>query len=201
MITFVNRNLEPYRGYHIFMRSLPNILKRRPEAHVLLVGGDDLSYGVKPNPEQYRPKSWRTIFAEEVRPAIAEADWNRVHFLGRIPYQQFVALLQLSTVHVYLTYPFVLSWSLLEAMSIGCAIVASDTAPVRDAITDEHTGRLVDFFDHQALSSSICELLDDPDARARLGQAAREFAITNYDLQYHCLPMQLEWVKQLAQAP
>ena len=201
VITFVNRNLEPYRGYHIFMRALPDILKRRPEAHVLLVGADGVSYGVQPNTQQYGEKSWRTVFAEEVRPAIAEADWNRVHFLGSVPYQQFVALLQLSTVHVYLTYPFVLSWSLLEAMSIGCAIVASDTAPVRDAITDDHTGRLVDFFDHQALSSSICELLDDPDARARLGQAAREFAITNYDLQYHCLPMQLEWVKQLAQAP
>ena len=200
MITFVNRNLEPYRGYHIFMRALPDILKRRPEAHVLLIGGDDVSYGVKPNPAQYGTKSWRTIFAEEVRPAIAEADWNRVHFLGRIPYQQFMALLQLSTVHIYLTYPFVLSWRLLEAMSIGCAIVTGDTAPVRDAIEDGRSGRLVDFFNRQALSSSICELLDDPYAGACLGQAARELAIAHYDLQSQCLPGQLEWVQQLAQA-
>jgi glycosyltransferase involved in cell wall biosynthesis len=197
VITFVNRNLEPYRGYHIFMRALPAILKRRPDAHVLLVGGDGVSYGSKPNPEKYGVKSWRDIFVEEVRPAIAEADWQRVHFLGHIPYAVYLQLLQLSTVHVYLTYPFVLSWSLLEAMSIGCAIVASDTAPVQEAIEDGRTGRLVDFFDHQALSSSICELLNDPDTRTRFGHAARDFAIAHYDLQSHCLPKQLDWVAQL----
>ena len=198
VITFVNRNLEPCRGYHTFMRALPSILKRRPEAHVLLVGGDGVSYDAPPNPDHYGAKTWRDIFAEEVRPAIAEADWKRVYFLGLIPYQHFVPLLQLSRVHVYLTYPFVLSWSLLEAMSIGCAIVASDTSPVREAIEDGRTGRLVDFFDHQALSNSICELLDDPAARERLGQAARDFAIAHYDLQSICLPRQLEWVNQLA---
>ena len=197
VITFVNRNLEPYRGYHIFMRALPAILKRRPDAHVLLVGADGVSYGSKPNPEQYGEKSWRDIFVEEVRPAIADSDWQRVHFLGQLPYVAYLQLLQLSTVHVYLTYPFVLSWSLLEAMSMGCAIVASDTAPVREAIEDGSTGRLVDFFDHQALASSICELLDDPAARSRLGHTAREFAIAHYDLQSHCLPKQLDWVAQL----
>jgi len=125
VITFVNRNLEPYRGYHVFMRALPAILRRRPKARVFLVGGNDVSYGARPDPARYGGKrTWREIFFEEVRPQLPDADWARVHFLGHIPYPQFVALLQLSSVHVYLTYPCVLSWSLLEAMSVGCAIVA-----------------------------------------------------------------------------
>ena len=108
-----------------------------------------------------------------MQPAIAPADWARVHFLGNLPYTDFVALLQVSTVHVYLTYPFVLSWSLLEAMSAGCAIVASDTAPLREAIEHDRTGRLVDFFDVAGLRDAVCALLEDPAARAQLGAAAR----------------------------
>lgn len=195
VITFVNRNLEPYRGYHIFMRALPEILKRRPNARVLIVGGDDVSYGARPEGE----RKWKDIFASEVRPQISDADWARVHFLGHIPYQHFIPLLQLSTVHVYLTYPFVLSWSLLEAMSIGCAIVAGDTQPLREAIRHDDTGRLVDFFDIPGLAREVCALLDDPAARARLGANARTFAQANYDLKTVCLPRQLQWVERLAE--
>lgn len=193
IITFVNRNLEPYRGYHIFMRALPELLKRRPNARVLIVGGDDISYGARPE----NGKSWKDIFANEVRPLITDADWRRVHFLGNIPYQFFIGLLQVSTVHVYLTYPFVLSWSLLEAMSAGCTIVASDTQPLHEAITHDVTGRLVNFFDAPRLTNEVCSLLDDPTARQRLGQSARAFAQQHYDLQTSCLPAQLAWVEQL----
>ena len=192
-ITFVNRNLEPYRGYHIFMRALPELLKRRPRARVLLVGADDVSYGARPEDG----KKWKDIFAAEVRPQISDADWARVHFLGHVSYQHFIPMLQLSTVHVYLTYPFVLSWSLLEAMSVGCAIVASNTQPLHEAIHHDETGRLVDFFDVAALTAEVCALLDDPAARARLGTAAREFAKSTYDLQTVCLPRQLKWVESL----
>ena len=193
VITFVNRNLEPYRGYHIFMRALPALLKKRPNAIVLIVGGDDVSYGARPDDG----KKWKDIFIDEIRPAISIADWHRVHFLGTIPYESFIPLLQLSTVHVYLTYPFVLSWSLLEAMSVGCAIVASDTQPLREAIAHDKTGRLVDFFNHQALAKEICQLLDNAKLRAKLGKNARAFAIKHYDLQTICLPNQLAWVNQL----
>jgi glycosyltransferase involved in cell wall biosynthesis len=124
-----------------------------------------------------------------------------VHFLGNLPYEQFVPLLQLSSVHVYFTYPFVLSWSLLEAMSIGCAIVASNTAPLREAIEHDATGRLVDFFDAPGLADSVTRLLADPAARQRLGAQARAFAQANFDLRQVCLPRQLDWVQGLLNGP
>lgn len=197
IITFVNRNLEPYRGYHCFMRALPEILKRRPKARVLIVGGDDVSYGVRPDVARYGSPKWKDVFAAEVRAQISDADWSRVHFLGSIPYQSFIPLLQLSTVHVYLTYPFVLSWSLLEAMSVGCAIVASNTQPLREAIVHNETGRLVEFFDVAGLAEEVCALLGDPAARQQLGTQARKFAQAHYDLQTVCLPQQLAWVQAL----
>lgn len=193
VITFVNRNLEPYRGYHIFMRALPRLLKERPKARVLIVGGDEVSYGARP-PDG---KSWKQIFIDEVRSQISDEDWARVHFLGRIPYEQFLQLLQVSRVHVYLTYPFVLSWSLLEAMSCEAAIVASDTGPVREVITHDETGRLVDFFDENAIISEICALMDDAETRQRLGRNARKLARERYDLQSICLPHQLDWVSHV----
>lgn len=197
VITFVSRNLEPYRGYHTFMRALPQLLKERSSARVLLVGADDVSYGARPDAAKYGAAKWKDIFANEVRGQISDDDWQRVHFLGHVPYQYFIPLLQLSTVHVYLTYPFVLSWSLLEAMSAGCAIVASDTQPLREAIVHNETGNLVNFFDPAALAQSVCELLKNPAKRIRLGANARAFAQANYDLQTICLPKQLAWVEQV----
>lgn len=197
VITFVNRNLEPYRGYHIFMRALPDLLKQRPNVRILIVGGDDISYGARPDKTKYGEKSWKDIFIEEVRPQISDTDWQRIIFLGNLPYQHFIPLLQLSTVHVYLTYPFVLSWSLLEAMSVGCAIVASDTQPLHEAIKHNETGKLVNFFDHHALINEVVSLLERPEERERLGCNARQFAQQHYDLNSVCLPQQLKWVEQL----
>ena len=194
VITFVNRNLEPYRGYHVFMRALPRLLRDRPRARVLIVGGDGVSYGSRPP----GGGTWKQAFIDEVRGDIPDADWARVHFIGKLPYTRFAALLAVSRVHVYLTYPFVLSWSLLEAMSTGAAIVASDTAPVREAITDGETGRLVDFFDRDALVTEIAALLDDDAARAALGRAARAHVTARYDLETVCLPAQLAWIDRLA---
>ena len=152
---------------------------------------------MRPNENTYGTSKWKDVFINEVRAQISDLDWQRVHFLGHVPYQYFIPMLQLSTVHVYLTYPFVLSWSLLEAMSAGCAIVASDTQPLREAIVHNETGKLVDFFDASALANSVCELLNNAEERKRLGANARAFAQANYDLQSVCLPKQLAWVEQL----
>lgn len=197
VITFINRNLEPYRGYHVFMRALPDLLRRRPKAHVVVLGGDGTSYGSKPPKGQ----TWKQIFIDEVRGQIPTPHWNRVHFLGRVPYDRFLAMMQVSRVHVYLTYPFVLSWSLLEAMSAGAAIVASDTAPVREVMTEDETGWMVDFFDRQTLVDRISALLDDPETRTRLGATARSLVRDRYDLQSICLPQHLSWVEQLGASP
>lgn len=195
LITFVNRNLEPYRGYHVFIRALPALLRRRPAAHVVIVGGDKVSYGAAPPAGE----SWKQHFIDEVRPLIADHEWKRVHFLPHLPHDGFVKVLQLSTVHVYLTYPFVLSWSLLEAMSAGCAIVASDTAPVREVLTDHQNGVLTGFFDGTCLVDRVCALLDDQAERQRLGGNAREFVRNSIDLKRHALPRQLQWVASLLQ--
>ncbi|MBB3972269.1 glycosyltransferase [Hansschlegelia beijingensis] len=191
VITFVNRQLEPYRGYHVFMRALPAILARRPQAQVVIVGGDGVSYGRRA-PEG---KTWKDIFLGEVRDRL---DLSRVHFVGNIPKPEFIAMLQVSSCHVYLTYPFVLSWSLIEAMAAECLIVASGTPPVREVIEDGVTGRLFDFFDVAGLSERVIETLADREQFAQLGRAARVVAVENYDLARVCLPRQVALIDDLA---
>lgn len=193
VITFVNRNLEPYRGYHTFMRALPELLARRPKAMVLIIGGNEVSYGAAPP----GGKRWRDIFYDEVKGKMPPEALARIRFLGKIPYHHFISVLQLSSVHVYLTYPFVLSWSLLEAMSCGCAIVASDTPPLQEVIQPGENGYLVNFFDPQGLAERVSDLLAQPEERKRLGQAARQFAQAHYDLKAVCLPQQLQWIQAL----
>ncbi len=194
VITFVNRNLEPYRGYHVFMRALPKLLKERPNAHVLIVGADGVSYGKRPDGDT----TWKQIFIDEVKPNIDDNDWQRVHFIGTVPHNHFISLLQLSTVHVYLTYPFVASWSLLEAMSAGCAIVGSSTAPVEEFIEHDKHGLLTPFFDTDALIANVSKLLDDPQKRAQLGQEARKKVQYYYDLHSVCLPKLVKWIDFLS---
>lgn len=191
IITFVNRNLEPYRGYHQFIRALPELLRKRPKARVMIVGGQGVSYGALPPQGQ----TWREIFWNEIKDQI---DVSRVHFVGHMDYPDFVKLLQLSSVHVYLTYPFVLSWSLLEAMSVQCPIVASNTAPVLEVLEHERTALLVDFFQPAALVQAVCRLLDDKVLAIQLGRAARAHAVQHFDLHTVCLPKQMQWVLSLS---
>ncbi|MFY7924733.1 MAG: glycosyltransferase family 4 protein [Aquidulcibacter sp.] len=195
VITFVNRNLEPYRGYHIFMRALPEILERHPTAQVLIVGGDSVSYGAAP---PVGSPSWKQRFYDEVADRI---DRSRVHFLGNIPYQSFLGMLQVSAVHVYLTYPFVLSWSLLEAMATECLIVGSRTAPVMEVIEDGKDGVLVDFFDPSALAAAVLDGLARPDHFRAIRRAARQKIVERYDLATVCLPAQINLIDSVFQRP
>lgn len=190
VVTYVARNLEPHRGFPSFMRSLPSILSRRPNAHVLIVGGDETSYGPPlPNGQTYRQQ----MLAE-----LGEKfDLTHVHFLGKVPYSTFLAVLQISRVHVYLTYPFVLSWSMLEAMAAECLVVGSNTPPVQEVIRDGENGYLVDFFDPDAIAQRVIESLEDPQAQVPLRQQARRTIIEHYDLKTICLPKQLELLEAL----
>jgi len=194
VITYVSRNLEPYRGFHVFMRALPALLKARPHAQIIVVGGDDVSYGSKPASGD----SWRSVLTKEIEGSVSATDWQRVHFVGKLPYSKFIALLQVSTVHIYLTYPFVLSWSLLEAMSVGAAIIASDTAPVSEVIQHGECGQLINFFDIEGLVTQTCQLLDNPVQRQRMGNNAREHVRSKFDLRSVCLPKQLQWITSLS---
>ena len=190
VITFVNRNLEPHRGWHSFIRALPEIQRQRPQAITLIVGGDGVSYGRPP-----KEGSWKEHFLKEVKDTL---DMSRIHFVGNIGYGDFLSLLAISSVHVYLTYPFVLSWSLIEAMAMECLIVGSDTAPVREAIRHGENGLLVDFFDTKAMAVTVSEALANRSAFAALRQQARRDAVAGYDLRTICLPAQLRLVADVA---
>jgi glycosyltransferase involved in cell wall biosynthesis len=190
VVTFVNRNLEPYRGFHIFMRALPSILKSCPQAHVVLVGGDDVSYGRRPE----KAENWRQVMMKEVG---SKLDMNRVHFVGKLPYARYLQLLQVSSAHVYLTYPFVLSWSMLESMAAGCAVVASNTKPVTEVIQHGHDGLLVDFFDHKALAKTVAEVVNNGKDYVEMRQRARQTILERYDLMKVCLPQQLDLLNNL----
>ena len=180
VLTFVARNLEPVRGYHVFMRALPRILRERPNARVFIIGGDGVSYGAKPDEGGFRQR-----YLSEVA---SELDPKRVHFMGQVSRQVFLRMMQITRCHVYLTYPFVLSWSMLEAMSAGAPLVASRTAPVLDVVRDGENGRLVDFFDRDALADAVVDMLARPEAYDAMRQEARRTVVEHYDLRRVCLP-------------
>jgi glycosyltransferase involved in cell wall biosynthesis len=192
VLTYVARNLEPYRGFKILMQSLPSILSRRPKAEVIIVGGDDVSYGMRlPDGKTYR---------EEMLKELGDSlDLSRVHFLGRVPYATFLSVLQISRVHLYLTYPFVLSWSMLEAMSAGCLVVGSRTPPVEEVLRHRENGLLVDFFDTSAITDTLVDALSNPEAYRGLRERARRTIIEGYDLHTLALPAQLKLVREAAE--
>ncbi len=191
IITFVNRNLEPYRGWHSFARSIPIIQALRPNAHILIIGGDDVSYGSQPKDGI----SYKHRFINEIKDKV---DWSKVYFTGRVPYNQFVRILQLSSVHVYLTYPFVLSWSMIEAMSCGCLVIGSKTPPVEEVIQHEINGLLVDFFNPEEIALAVNMVLNHPDRMHKIREKARETVINKYDLKTICLPAHIKLINDLA---
>jgi glycosyltransferase involved in cell wall biosynthesis len=181
VVTYVARNLEPYRGFHIFMRALPQLMRRCKRAQVVIVGDDGVSYGAPPPPAS----TFRAMMLQELG---SKLDLTRVHFLGLIDYHAYLNLLQISSVHVYLTYPFVLSWSFIEAMACGCLIVGSATAPVLEVLRNGENGLTVDFFSHKQLANRIEAALEQGRKLDALRRGARETAVKHYDLNGLLLP-------------
>ena len=174
-ITFINRVFEPLRGFHVFMRTLPDFLARMPEAQVLIIGSESSQcYGPAPPAGM----SWKQVMLQELQ---GKLDLDRVHFAGRLTYEQLTQALSISAAHVYLTYPFVLSWSLLDAMACECLVIGSNTAPVRDVVTDGVNGLLVDFFDRAGLCERMAQACSDPSSYANIRSAARDTVVQHFD--------------------
>ncbi len=174
VITYVARNLEPYRGFHSFMRALQRVQQAHRHCHTIIVGGDDISYGSRPK----NAANWREKMLAEV-----SLDPTRTHFLGKVPYNAYRQILQVSAAHVYLTYPFVLSWSCLEAMASGCMLIGSRTAPVREVIEHGRNGWLVDFFDPVEMARTMVDALEAPQAMAPMRAQARIDVMNHYSFE------------------
>ena len=190
VVTFVSRNLEPCRGFHIFMRMLALLQQLRPNMRAIIVGRDGKGYGSLP-PDG---GDWRTFMMRELSNRI---DSNRVHFVGQVPHSVLHRVFRLSACHIYLTVPFVLSWSMLEAMACGCVVVGSATPPVQEMISHGENGLLVDFLDHEALAKTVAKVLANPKDYLKIRQLARQTVVDHYDLHSVCLPKQIDMVDRL----
>lgn len=189
VVTHIERNFEPYRGFPTFMQAAEIILRERPNAHIVVVGADGVSYG-KPAP---RGTTYRKLWLEKTT-----LDRSRIHFIGTLAYEELVKMLQVSAAHIYLTYPFVLSWSLMEAMAMGCAIVASNTKPVQEVISDGTHGLLADFFSPEEFAQKTIALLESKDRNAQMRAAARQKIVAQYDLNT-LLPLHQRLVMEVAE--
>jgi glycosyltransferase involved in cell wall biosynthesis len=190
VVTFINRHFEPLRGYHVFMRALPEFMAARPDAHVVMIGSaEGRGYGA-----ECKTGTWKDTYLAEVRDRI---DMNRIHFVGKVAHNWMLDALNVSAAHVYYTYPFVLSWSLLEAMASECLVLGSDTAPVRDVIKDGVNGRLIDFFDPAALSRALVEACERPQDFTHLRKAARKTVVEGYDQTRICRPAWLKLIDEI----
>ncbi|MFB2936407.1 glycosyltransferase family 4 protein [Aerosakkonemataceae cyanobacterium BLCC-F154] len=188
IVTYVARGMEPYRGFPEFIESIAYLQERRPNCHVVVVGSDRVCYGKSlPNGETYKNYMLKKV----------PLDLSRVHFVGSLPYGLYLKVIQASQVHVYLTRPFVLSWSMIESMSTGCLVLGSDTAPVKEVIQDGENGLLADFFSPKQIADRISEVLDHPTRMAQLRQKARETVLERYSLE-KLLPSHVQLIKDVA---
>ena len=187
VLTYATRGMEEYRGFPEFMKAVSKLMKQRPNMHVLIGGEDRVCYGRHLQNDTFKKKMLREL----------EFDLSRLHFTGPLVYSEYLKLLQVSSCHVYLTYPFVLSWSFLEAMSAECTIVASDTAPVKEVMKDGYNGILTDFYDIEALVNKVNDVLDNREKYDYLRKNARITAVKNYDLKM-LLPKYIDFIKSVA---
>lgn len=186
IVTYVARGMEPYRGFPQFIEAIALLQERRPQCHVVIVGEDRVAYGK----QLQDGKTYKEVMLEKYA-----LDLNRVHFTGWLPYHEYLQVLQASSAHIYLTCPFVLSWSMLEVLSAGCLLIASRTAPVTEVIQDGVNGLLVDFFSPEEICDRIVEALQNPEQMATIRAKARQTILERYDLSL-LLPQHLQWIQQ-----
>jgi glycosyltransferase involved in cell wall biosynthesis len=187
VVTFVARDLDPYRGYPQFMRAAAILAERDPDLIFVAVGGDGAGYG--------RPRDDGRVWREAMLAETGLAD--RIVHIPWLPHDELIRLFQVSAAHVYLTVPFVLSWSLLEAMACGCLVVASDTPPVREVVRDGINGLLAPFDDPALLARRIGEALRHAPAMAPLRHVARETIRAGYERE-RCVDRQIGWIHRLS---
>ncbi len=188
VVSYVARDMDPYRGFPTVMRAIERLCKERPNCHFLLVGGNKAGYGRKlPQGETHKEQMLKEV----------DIDHDRVHFLGTLPYAQYLKVLQVSAAHIYLTKPFVLSWSMLESMAAGCLVIGSNTGPVTEVIEDGWNGLLVDFFSSDDVANRVIEALDGQARMTEIRENARLTVLERYDLE-KCLPAQLRLLQTLA---
>ena len=188
VMTYIARNFEPYRGFPTFMKAAEMLLAERPNLHIVAVGADEVSYGkAAAAGTTYRGEWLKKVNLPE----------DRIHWTGTLPYGELLKLYQVSAAHVYLTYPFVLSWSMLEAMASGVALVASNTMPVLEVVEDGSNGLLADFYNPRDVADKVGQLLDAPDGNAAMRAAARQTVVDRFDLE-KLLPLHMELVRQIA---
>lgn len=186
VITYATRGMEPYRGFPVFMMAVEKLLKKRPNLQVVIAGNDKVYYGQKLTDTTYK----------EIMLQQLDIDLTRVHFVGTLPIDKYKNLLQISSAHVYLTYPFVLSWSILETMACGCPVIASNTQPVLEILKDNYNGFLFDFYNVNQLIEKVEYALNNQDKTTSIRNNARESIVKNYDLKT-ILPKQIEYIKSL----
>ena len=184
IITYVARGMEPYRGFPQFMEAAALLQAKRPSCHIVVVGEDQVAYGRR----RHDGKTYKEWMLETT-----PLDLSRIHFTGGLPYAEYLQVLQASSVHVYLTRPFVLSWSLMEALSVGCAVVGSNTASVQEVIQDGINGLLTDFFSPHDIAEQVEAVLNSPQFGQILRSNARKTILKHYDLA-QLLPQQIQWL-------
>lgn len=189
IVTYVSRGFEEMRGFPQFMDAIRILLKERPLCHVILAGADSICYGDKLQNGQ----TYKTIEDQK-----GGYDKNRIHFVGHLHRDNYQKLLRASSCHVYLTLPYVLSWSMLEAMSFGLPLVASDTIPCKEVVTDNVNGLLADFYSPTQIAQKICELLDDRQKAKKLGHVAREIILDRFEVS-KCVRQQETLINKLMQ--
>lgn len=185
LLTYTAWGMEPYRGFPQFLQAIAKLQKTRPNMHAVIVGEDRVVYGRK----RSDGKTWKQEMLETLN-----LDETRIHFPGKLPHEELRKVYQASSAHIYLTRPFILSWSMMESMASGCLLIAADVPTVTEVITDNETGLLVDFFDADAIADKIEEALDNPKKMKPIRKNARQHILDHYSLK-KILPQHLDWIR------